>query len=150
VKADADPRGLLEMAERLLGRADPATAGLWPRASALLGLRALEATLNSLWSCRELHLQGCAMRAQLICLRRYLEDAPLAARAGHAWSALSGACHHHPYELAPTSAELGSWLAVVGELVERVDAGAPSPPRPPPRLLQPGGTGAGPGGGGRR
>ena len=43
------------------------------------------------------------MRTQLICLRSYLEDAPLAARAGHAWSALSRACHHHPYELGPTA-----------------------------------------------
>jgi hypothetical protein len=109
------------MADRLLGRADPATAGLWPRASALLGLQALEAGLFRLWKSRALDLQGCTMRTQLICLRRYLDDGALAARAGHAWSALSRACHHHPYELAPTAAELGSWLSVVGELVERVD-----------------------------
>jgi len=114
------------MAGRLLGRADPATAGLWPRASALLGLRALEASLLRLWKRRELDLQGCTMRAQLICLRSYLEDAALAARAGHAWSALSRACHHHPYELAPTSTELGTWLSVVGELVEKVDGAPPA------------------------
>jgi hypothetical protein len=126
VKADADPRGLLEAADRLLGRADPATAGLWPRASAILGLEALEASLHRLWKHRELSLHGCTMRTQLICLRRYLDDGTLAARAGHAWSALSRACHHHPYELAPTAAELGSWLSVVGDLVERVDALPPA------------------------
>jgi hypothetical protein len=121
VIADADPRGLVETADGLLGRAEPATAGLWPRASALLGLEALEATLQRLWKSRGFDLHGCTMRTQLICLRRYLDDGAVAARAGHAWSALSRACHHHPYELAPTAAELGSWLSVVGELVDRVE-----------------------------
>ena len=127
MKADSDPRGLLDMADRLLDRAEPATAGLWPRASALLGLQALEASVLRLWKSRALDLHGCTMRTQLICLRSYLEDAGLAARAAHAWSALSRACHHHPYELAPTSTELGSWLSVVGELVERVDGAPPTP-----------------------
>jgi hypothetical protein len=61
------------------------------------------------------------MRTQLICLRSYLEDAPLAARTSHTWSALSRACHHHAYELAPTSTELEDWFAVVGELVRKVE-----------------------------
>ncbi len=125
MRADGEPRDLLAMADRLLGRADPATAGLWPRASALLGLQALETSLLRLWKSRALDLHGCTMRTQLICLRSYLEDSSLAARAGHAWSALSRACHHHPYELAPTSAELGSWLSVVGELVNTVDGAPP-------------------------
>ena len=128
MRADADARGLLETADSLLGRAEPATEGLWPRASALLGLEALEATLQRLWGHRGLDLHGCTMRTQLICLRRYLDDGGLAARAGHAWSALSRACHHHPYELAPTAAELGSWLSVVGELVERVEGMPPATP----------------------
>ena len=117
---DADPRDLLDMADGLLRRADPATAGLWPRASALLALHALEASLLRLWERRTLDLQGCSMRTQLICLRSYLEDARLAARTGHAWSALSRACHHHAYELAPTLGELQSWFSVVSELVQRV------------------------------
>ena len=121
---DGDPRSLLDAASRLLGRAEPGTAGLWPRASALLGLQALEATLRRLWQRRALDLRGCTVRTQLICLRSYLEDAALAARAGHAWSALSRASHHHPYELAPTSAELESWLSAVGELAERVEGSA--------------------------
>ena len=109
------------MADHLLRRADPATAGLWPRASALLALQALEASLRRLWERHTLEFHGCSMRTQLICLRSYLEDAPLAARAGHAWSALSRACHHHPYELAPTAGELQSWFSVVRDLV-RVSA----------------------------
>jgi hypothetical protein len=65
------------------------------------------------------------MRAQLICLRSYLGDTDLAVRAGHAWSALRRACHHHPYELAPTATELDGWFAVVGELIRSV--GDPRP-----------------------
>ena len=117
---EAGPRALLEMAHGLLGRADPVTAGLWPRVSALLARQALEASVLRLWESRTLDLRGCSMRAQLICLRTYLGDAELAARASHAWSSLSRACHHHPYELAPTAAELGGWLSVVGELVRKV------------------------------
>ena len=85
---DGEPHDLLALADGLLRRADPATAGLWPRASALLALAALEASVLRLWERRALDLQGCSMRTQLICLRSYLEDAKLAARTGHAWSAL--------------------------------------------------------------
>jgi hypothetical protein len=118
-RGDGDPGELLDMAGRLLRRADPATAGLWPRASSILALRALEATLVRLWERRALDLRGCSTPTQLICLRSYLQDAKLAARAGHAWSALSRACHHHAYELAPTSTELQSWFSAVAELVEK-------------------------------
>ena len=113
------PRVVLGLARGMLGRVDPDTAGLWPRASALLACRALEATMQRLWERRTLDLQGRSMRVQLICLRTYLGDADLAARAGHAWSALSRACHHHPYELAPTAAELRGWLSVVEELIQK-------------------------------
>ena len=120
----AAARDVLRMARELLHRADPATAGLWPRASALLARQALEAGVRRLWERRAVDLGACSMRAQLICLRTYLNDAELAARTGHAWSALSRACHHHPYELAPTADELLTWFAVVDELVENVGATA--------------------------
>jgi hypothetical protein len=109
------------MADELLRRADPTTAGLWPRASALLALHALEASLLRLWERRSLDLQGCSMRTQLICLRSYLEDAKLAARTGHTWSALSRACHHHAYELGPTVGELHSCFSAVRELLQGVE-----------------------------
>ncbi len=120
MKKQDSPRDFLDMAEGLLRRADPATAGLWPRASALLALQALETGVVRLWERRTLDLGSCPMRAQLICLRPYLEDADLAARTGLAWSALSRACHHHAYELAPTAAELRDWFSVVTELIEKV------------------------------
>lgn len=117
-----DPGEVLETAEGLLRRTDPATAGLWPRASALLALEALEECLARLWERRTLDLRCCSVPTQLICLRSYLDDARLAARAGHAWSALHRACHHHAYELAPTSGELESWFAVVRELARAAAA----------------------------
>ena len=120
-RGDDGPRNVLSLARAMLGRVDPDTAGLWPRASALLGCRALEGAVQRLWERRTLDLQRCPMRVQLICLRTYLEDADLAERAGHAWSALSRACHHHAYELAPTAAELRGWLSVVEELVQKAD-----------------------------
>ena len=118
-EGDAAPRVVLSLARDMLGRMEPETAGLWPRASALLACRALEATMSRLWVSRTLDLQGCSMRVQLICLRTYLGDPDLAARAGHAWSALSRASHHHAYELAPTAAELRGWLSVVEELIQK-------------------------------
>lgn len=121
MRGDDAPRVVLSLARGMLGRVDPDTAGLWPRASALLACRALEATVQRLWERRALDIRGCPMRVQLICLRTYLGDADLAARTGHAWSALSRACHHHPYELAPTAAELRGWLSVVEELIQKAD-----------------------------
>jgi len=111
----------LKMARGMLDGLDPDSSGLWPRASALLARQALEATVQRLWERRTLDLAGCPMRVQLICLRTYLGDAELAARAGHAWSALRRACHHHPYELAPTADELRGWFSVVEELVQKAD-----------------------------
>ncbi len=110
---------LLRMARGLLDQAEPDTSGLWPRASAVLAGRALEASLRQLWDKEKLDLRGCSMRVQLICLRSYLDDAELAGRARHTWSALRRACHHHPYELAPTATELRGWLSVVEELATR-------------------------------
>ena len=86
------------------------------------------------------------MRAQLLCLPYYLQapslkpqasgQAPspksqadhLAQRVSYAWAGLSGACHQHPYELPPTSAELLGWLGTVEELV--ADIGARESRRP--------------------
>jgi hypothetical protein len=117
------PVELLAAARELMTRAEPATAGLWPRAAALLGRQALEAALDDLWGRKHLDLASCPMRIQLLCLPTYLGNAALAARAAHAWSSLSHACHHRDYELAPTALELATWLDVVAEIVA---VGAPN------------------------
>jgi hypothetical protein len=112
------PNELLAAAERLLARRDAKTPGIWPRAAAFLGRQALEQGLDAYWRKRGIALDKTSMRPQLICLPRYLGDKALAGRAAHAWSSLTRACHHHPYELSPTQAELRSWLTAVGETLQ--------------------------------
>ena len=116
-----DQSSLVTVARDLLERADPMTAGIWPRATALLARQALEATLDDLWRLRAPGLEQCSARAQLLCLPFYLHgDEELAEKVCYAWAGLSRACHQHPYELAPTSSELVGWLATVEQLVARV------------------------------
>ena len=60
------------------------------------------------------------MKTQLLCLPTYLEPR-LAREISYVWAALSNACHHHPYDLAPTAAELSGWMSAVARLVNQVD-----------------------------
>jgi hypothetical protein len=126
-----DSYGLLAAARDLLQRPDPATAGIWPRASALLVRQALESALDDLWRRRAPGLEQCSMRAQLLCLAAYLNghdhDDDLAQRVSYAWTGLSRACHQHVYELSPTASELASWVDTVERLV--VDSSAHADPR---------------------
>lgn len=116
-----DQSSLITVARDLLERADPMTAGIWPRATALLARQALEGTLDDLWRLRAPGLEQCSTRAQLLCLPFYLpDDQELAERVSYAWGRLSRACHQHPYELPPTSSELLGWLTTVEQLVARV------------------------------
>lgn len=116
-----DGRAMLMIARDLLERPDPHTAGIWPRASALLTRHALEAALDDLWRRRAPGLERCSMRAQLLCLPTYLRaDDDLATRASFAWTGLSRASHHHAYELPPTAVELSSWIETVEELAGRL------------------------------
>lgn len=105
------PSETLALAQQLLDRPDSKTAGLWPRAAALLARQALEAALAAFWKERGVALQSLATRPQLICLPKFLDDSDLATSLSHAWSALTHACHHHPYDLPPTTGELHQWIA---------------------------------------
>ena len=97
------------------------TAGIWPRATALLARQALETALDDLWKLRAPGLEQCSCRAQLLCLPYYLGgDDKLAERVSSTWGGLSHAIHHHPYELPPTSSELLQWLTTVEQLVKTV------------------------------
>jgi hypothetical protein len=114
-----DHSTLVRAARDLLLYSDPETAGLWPRAAALLARQALEMGLDEFWMVHAPGVQKASARAQLLCLPAYMD--PLAARkADHAWEALSRACHHHPYELAPTAAELSSWIEDVNRVLLEV------------------------------
>ncbi len=105
---------LLAWADRLLGSRGGVPAGCRARAVAVLTRQALEAAIAEVWTARRLPLDACSIRSQLLCLRVYLDDDRLAAQVDQTWGALSSACHHHhPYELAPTAAELHAWLETV-------------------------------------
>jgi hypothetical protein len=117
IRTDATPAELLDLAHGLLENSGPATAGLWPRASALLARQALELALAHFWANRAPGVESSSIRAQLICLREYLDEEKLAERTSHIWWMLTRAVHHHPYELAPTGQELEAWLEEVGAVI---------------------------------
>ena len=130
----ADAPALVAAARDLIGGDDERTAGLWPRAAALLGRQAMEVTLAQLWTLTAPGMERTSARCQLLCLGTMLGDRELAGRASATWAGLSSACHHRIYELAPTASELNAWLATVSDLAAAVDtvlasAKAQTPPR---------------------
>jgi hypothetical protein len=123
---------LLTTARDLIERADLMTAGIWPRATALLARQVLESALDDLWRRRAPGLELCSARAQLLCLPAYLHgDEDLAERVAYAWAGLSRACHQHAYDLAPTASELVGWIETVEQLVARGQLAPATPSRSP-------------------
>lgn len=114
---DPGPSGLLEAARSV---ASTCAEPYRPRAVALLARQALEGALDAHWRARAPGVEECSTRTQLICLPDYLGDTELAEDTGYAWWALSRVCHHHPYELAPTPAELADLLDLVDALTTRL------------------------------
>lgn len=111
---------LLDWARAVAAHPELGLEGAWPRAAALLGRQALEAGLDEFWK-RQLSQMGKASRAtQLACLEQFVRDPDLVSGIRTAWGALSRACHHHPYELAPTAHELQHWFSAVEGLLERL------------------------------
>ncbi len=106
---------LLAEADHLLATEVPGTQARWPRACAWLIRLALEKALDQYWAQVLPEAAQCGMRSQLLLLPGYADPA-IAERARDAWTGLSRAAHHHAYELAPTAAELRSWLAAVSQL----------------------------------
>jgi hypothetical protein len=117
------PEELLTAARQIIQRPDAATAGVWPRAAALLGRQALELAIAGLWEVNPeaFGLSDGNMRSQMLCLTAYL-DPGTATRAAYLSAALSRACHYHPYELAPTAAELTRWLNETTRIVSLLQA----------------------------
>ena len=81
-----------------------------PRCAAWLIRLGLEQALDALWQEHNSVLARVTKRAQSLVLGRYV-DAETQHRTLALWSVLSRAGHHHHYELAPTVAELRTWLA---------------------------------------
>jgi hypothetical protein len=108
---------ILERAAGLLNHPTAETAGLWPRATAVLARQALEVGLHEALSARIPGIQNAPVRVQLLCLQSYLEDTETAHEVNLAWWALSRACHHLSYELPPTAPELEGLIDVVRRFV---------------------------------
>lgn len=85
--------------------------------------QALELAMEAMWAAtpQAAGLSGCSMRSQILCLAAYL-DPDTATRAAYLTAALSHACHYHPYELAPTAAELTGWLDQAAQTVTLMQA----------------------------
>ena len=125
------PDDLLAAAHALMQRPGTPVTGIWPRAAALLARQALEAAMAELWAAKRhaADMSSCTMRSQLLCLTAYL-DPGTARRAAYLFAALSRACHYHPYELAPTAAELTGWLDQAAQLVTQLHAASTAPASP--------------------
>ncbi len=116
-----DPQALVSAAHDLIHNDDAKTAGLWPRAAALLARQGLELAMARLWQVTAPGLERTPTRCQLLCLGELLNDRGLGGRATVTWYALSDACHHRAYALPPTAAELNAALETVWELAESVE-----------------------------
>lgn len=114
------PEQLLAAADDLLGWPEATTAGVWPRAAALLARQALEDGMDRFWDTSAPGLEVCSARAQLLCLGLLAKDEEIGEEASHAWWALSRACHHHAYELPPTVDELRGWCITVESILDRL------------------------------
>ncbi len=114
-------RELLSSARSLIEGPATVTAGVWPRAAALLARQALEVALKTYWSARAGGTEDVPMRAQLLCLGEFLGGDDVARRAHATWGALSRACHYHAYELAPSRDELLAWCDDVQDVIERTE-----------------------------
>jgi hypothetical protein len=115
------PAELLAAAQQLIARRDASTAGVWPRTAAFLTRQALEDAVDARWAADPVTAPMCnaSMWSQLTCLPAYL-DKQTAHQVAFAYAALTGACHYHPYELAPTAAELTSWISDAEVLVAQL------------------------------
>lgn len=116
------PKELADAAEQVLVEPSDALFGCWARASALLARQSLETAMDDLWRTRAPIVRQCSTAAQLLVLPSYLRDQEAARDAAYAWSALSRACHHHAYELAPTAAELRSLITLTRHVSVAIEA----------------------------
>jgi hypothetical protein len=117
----ADAHALVSAARDLIRVDDIATAGLWPRAAALLARQGLELAMARLWEVTAPGLEQTTTRCQLLCVGDMLNDRELGGRATLTWQSLSNACHHRAYELPPTASELNLALEMVWDLAEAVE-----------------------------
>ena len=112
---------MLTTARELLTRPDPDLDGVWPRAAAFIARQALEDALDRVWPFEMEGIRRASRATQLACLHHATPDRDLTDGVRVAYHALSRACHHHQYELAPTAPELEMWIEKVERLIERLE-----------------------------
>ncbi|WP_157970467.1 hypothetical protein [Nakamurella deserti] len=92
------------------------------RAAAFLARQAVEEIIEDECSYLSPDLRHASTRSRLIILSQ-LADPDRARLMLRAWSGLSEACHHHAYQLQPTTSEVRTLTALVAALVgEPTDA----------------------------
>ncbi len=116
------PTELLDAANSVLNRPELGLGGAWPRAVALIGRQALEEGLDQFWDGELAQMKDASRRTQTLCLNQFMRDPELSDGIKEAWSSLTRACHHHPYELSPTASELKNWLEEVEALLMQLGA----------------------------
>ena len=110
------PAQLVDAASDLLARPGAPVTASYPRAAALLARQALEARVQREWQATEVSLAETNMANQFHALCQ-LRNAEIAGMAHETWSALSHACHHHPFDLSPTVSELKPLIDTVRTLI---------------------------------
>jgi hypothetical protein len=80
----------------------------------------VEAAISGVLAVRAPGAERSPTRARLLCLVEYVPTR-LARDTAFVWAVLSRVCHHHPYELAPTGAELEMWVDEAARVVQELD-----------------------------
>lgn len=116
---DAAVSGLLDEARAILLGLHPVPRNQAARAAAVITRQALEAGVGQLCNRWGITDPRANMRSKLVAMR-FLGDDTVAELAATAWWGLSNACHHHAYELTPTSAEIERLIDQVTKLTEHI------------------------------
>ena len=109
---------LLALCRTLVNSHDWALSFWWGRGAAMLARQSIELSLDEFWAQRSMPMLDASARGQFAALRLYCKEPAAMAEGYVAWSLLSRACHHHPYELQPTRDEVLAWI----EAAERFHA----------------------------
>jgi hypothetical protein len=110
----------LHEAQRQLDEFDPATAGAWPHAAAVLIRQSLESARDVFWRSRAPGMLAATQRDRWRCLPAFLGDRPETRAADFAWTALSEACHHRRYDVGLTQDELRAHLVTARAFLQAV------------------------------
>jgi hypothetical protein len=114
--SDTRPLALLDQADAMRLSDLETSASYWARAAALLARMALETAVSDRLAAVHPDLPNATMRSRLLVLP-VCADEGVVREAVRAWVGLSRACHHHPYELAPTKGELSDLVGAVRHVV---------------------------------